>query len=464
MLALSLIDSGLVLARSRDGAAAELLDEAPGIAVLEENATLTGAAATERVRLRPLLAQTNFWRTLSIAPLTRPSALARTSADIAFAQAQALLNAHRGERVLLAVPVGLTREQLGLLVGVINETGVSVAGLVDAALAACSLTDAPARVLHLELELQQATLSVLDHSAAASALKRTRYEIAPRRGWMSLQQAWLQLIAEQFVRKTRFDPLHEAASEQRLLDQLPGWLASLRDAPHATLSMQFRDRALEIDMERAQFIAAAEAHYNDWVRLVQSARVAGLPVEVRVSSRLAALPGFMEQLSTLRDCALHVLPHGAAAFGALLHQSSIERSAEALALITQLPVQRAELEGVSALDDETPAPLRPTHVLFQGRAWRIDEQPLVVGWAVNGDARALHLPSAAPGLSRQHCTLVRRNGAVLIEDHSTYGSFVNEERVVGRSVLQVGDRVRLGAPGVSFEMIQLVTDDGAPQD
>ena len=39
------------------------------------------------------------------------------------------------------------------------------------------------------------------------------------------------MIAAAFVRRTRFDPLHEAASEQRLWDGLPGWLAALdRDA------------------------------------------------------------------------------------------------------------------------------------------------------------------------------------------------------------------------------------------
>jgi hypothetical protein len=59
---------------------------------------------------------------------------------------------------------------------------------------------------------------------------------------------------------------------------------------------------------------------------------------------------------------------------------------------------------------------------------------------------------------------VRRNGSVIVEDHSTYGSFVNEERVVGNTVLTVGDRLRLGSPGVTLELIQMVNDNGTPQD
>ena len=88
----------------------------------------------------------------------------------------------------------------------------------------------------------------------------------------------------------------------------------------------------------------------------------------------------------------------------------------------------------------------------------------MIGWSIDNRRRALVLPSASPGVSRTHCTVVRRNGAVMIEDHSTYGSYVNEERVAGRTALTVGDRLRLGSPGVTLELIQLVNDDGAPQD
>jgi FHA domain len=461
MLALSLIDSGLVLARRR-GDDSEILTETPGVAILDDTATLTGADALQRLRLNPLFAHSNFWRALSVEPLVRPSTLARTTADIAFAQAQTLLGQYLSEGVLLAVPAGYSREQLSLLLGVVNETGVRVAGLVDAALTAASLQPAPARVLHLDIELHQALLTVLEHSGAA--LKRSRYEIALRHGALDLQQTWMQFIAAQFVRKTRFDPLHEAGAEQRLFDQLPVWLKSLGDAERITLSMQFGDRALEIELERAQFIAAAEPHYGELLRLVQGSRVAGLPIELRVSERIAALPGLLERLATLRDCAIQVLPRGAAALGALQYAAAIQRPADALALVYQLPTPRADSARESVDPESTPAPLRPTHVLFNGRAWRVSERPLVIGWSVDAGARALTLPGAAPGISRSHCTLVRRNGAVIVEDHSTYGSYLNDERVAGRTVLTVGDRLRLGSPGVTLELIQLVNDDGAPAD
>ncbi len=470
MLSLELIDAGLTLAQQREGAPV-VVASVPGVAVLEDNETVTGVRAAARLRLKPLFAQTNHWRALSTEPLVRPSPLARTTADVAYAQANELLGPYKsdGEGVLLAIPAGYTREQLGLLLGVINETGVPVAGVVDAALAACSLEPAPARVLHLDLELHQAILTVLESVGARSAnerggLKRSRYEIAQGRGLLALQQSWMQLIAENFVRSTRFDPLHDAANEQGLQDQLPEWLAQLQHNESINLSLRFGDRPLEVEMNRAQFVAAAERHYAELVRLVQDARVAGLPIELSVSHRVASLPGLIERFATLRDCTLRILPEGAAALGALQYRDVIRRPPESLALVYQLPVPRAESAApVEAAHESTPTQLRPTHVLFQGRAWRISERPLAIGWSP-GSERSLVLPTAAPGVSRAHCTVVRRNGSVVIEDRSTYGSFVNEERVVGNSVLTVGDRLRLGTPGVTLEMIQLVQDDGAPQD
>jgi hypothetical protein len=465
MLSLELLDSGLVLAQRRDDGVS-IIEEAPGVALLEDERTLTGVEAASRVRLKPLLAQTNFWRALSTAPLTRPSRLAQTTADLAFAQADALLRPHRDpDGILLAIPAGYSREQLGLLLGVINETGVQVAGLVDAALAACSLEPAPARVLHLDLELHQAILTVLEYSGGdRPGLKRSRYEIVLQQGLLAIQQTWMHLIADHFVRKTRFDPLHEAANEQRLFDQLPGWLDTLARDERITLSMGFGERPLEVELERAQFVAAAERHYAELQRLVQGARIAGMPIELRVSQRVAALPGLLDRFRSLRDCEVQVLERGAAARGALAHEAAIRRPAEALALIYHLPVAAAGEVARTEAIESTPAPLRPTHVLYQGRAWRITEEPLVIGWSVDRAKRSLTLPVAAPGVSRAHCSVVRRNGAVLIEDHSTYGSYVNEERVAGRTTLTVGDRLRLGSPGVTFELIQLVNDDGAPQD
>ena len=58
--------------------------------------------------------------------------------------------------------------------------------------------------------------------------------------------------------------------------------------------------------------------------------------------------------------------------------------------------------------------------------------------------------------------LLLRDGVACVEDLSTYGSFINEERVHGQAALRRGDRLRLGAPGIVLEAIALVDEHAAP--
>jgi pSer/pThr/pTyr-binding forkhead associated (FHA) protein len=49
---------------------------------------------------------------------------------------------------------------------------------------------------------------------------------------------------------------------------------------------------------------------------------------------------------------------------------------------------------------------------------------------------------------------------VVVEDHSTYGSFLNGERVDGTATLHTGDRLRLGSPGIELQLIVVEDNDG----
>ncbi len=64
-----------------------------------------------------------------------------------------------------------------------------------------------------------------------------------------------------------------------------------------------------------------------------------------------------------------------------------------------------------------------------------------------------------PGLSRQHCAVVRRDGSVFVEDHSSYGTYLNGRRVENQAETHIGDRVRLGSPGVELLLIAVAEND-----
>ena len=454
-LALEINDAGLVLVR--DG---QLLADEPGVAMLDGHEPQTGAAAVRRSRLQPPDAETRYWQDLGGGGLPRRTPAAATTADVAYAQLASLARAtgDAGGETLYAVPAWYTREQLAVLLGVAREAGLPAVGLVDAGLAAAALEPVPGSLLQVELTLHRTVVTVLEH---AGELRRARYELLPQHGWLALQQAWVDMIAAAFVRRTRFDPLHEAASEQRLWDALPGWLAALPRQDELVLELPAAGGPIGVELARADFAAAARPACDAVAQVLQRLRPAGGPVQLRVSRRWMDVPGFAERLAELRDSEVLPLPRGAAALGALAYEQVLRRDPARMTLVQRLPVPLARgAAAVAPALAPVPPGDRPTHVVYDGRAWPIGAAPLAVGSGVPAAGRALAV-AAGPGISRLHCRLFADAEGAWLEDRSTYGSFLNGDRVGGRAALRAGDRLRLGNPGVELELVRVVDDDGA---
>ncbi len=457
-LAIEINDAGLVVAGG-----GQLLAEEPGYAMLDGRQPETGHAAAKRMRLAPVYSESRHWAELGDVALPRTMPAATTLAEVAYAQLRALSAPWQesDREALFAVPPWYTREQLSILLGVAKETGLEPVGLVDAGLAAASLEPVPESVMQLELGLHRAVLTLLDHSGG---LRRSRFEMIPRHGWLALQQLWMEMVAASFVRKTRFDPLHDAATEQQLLDRLPGWLDALREAPSVTVELEAAGARHSLEIEAQAFAGAAQPAYRDYLRVLQQARPPGTAMHLRLSHRLAALPGLSDQLAEIRDCEVVVLPPGAAAIGALAWESAIRRDDGGLVLVQCLPTPlRASSPVIVPEAAAVPREAWPTHLIHRSRAYVIDQRPIALGTATPAGRRALTV-APGPGISRLHCTVLRDGDGVWLEDHSTYGSFVNEARINGRVQLRAGDRLRLGSPGVVCELVRLADDDGATQD
>ena len=452
-LALEINDAGLVLAR--DG---RILAEEPGVAMLDGARVVAGAAAVARARLAPLYAETRHWQDLGTEPYSRTMPAAANRAEVAHAQLEAFVAPHlgAGSEALIAVPPWYTREQLGLLLGVAQEAGLRTVGLVDAALAAVSLEPAPETQLHLELGLHRAVVTVLDH---AGLLRRTRFELLPQHGWLGLQQGWLDAIAAGFVRRTRYDPLHQAASEQRLCDGLPGWLAAAARGETVPVVLEAAGAEVAVEFPPQSFADAVAALYAEYARVLQRARPARGALELRLSHRFEGLPGLDEALAGIRDCRITRLPRGAAALGALAHEAALRQDGRALSLVQQLPLAATTAPVAANAPGRVPPDARPTHLVLDGRAYRLGAVALTIGSSVPPGRRALAV-EAGPGISRSHCSVTVEDGAWL-DDHSTYGTWLNGERVGGRAELRAGDRIRLGTPGVECLLVRAVEDDGA---
>jgi hypothetical protein len=67
--------------------------------------------------------------------------------------------------------------------------------------------------VHVDLELNAVVVTELDASAA---IVRRRVQVGDGAGLIALRDAWVKRISRLFLARTRFDPLHLAATEQSL--------------------------------------------------------------------------------------------------------------------------------------------------------------------------------------------------------------------------------------------------------
>ncbi len=460
ILALELNGAGVTGVSDRGGAG-ETMPASPGYALLDGDRLVTGAEAAQQARLKPRFTHSRFWEELDTTPLSRPFPKSLSRADLAHAHLEAIWRSLEpgATEVLLTVPGWYTDGQLGLILGIAHACDMPVTGIVDSAVATSALGFSGQKLLHLDVHLHRTVATELEQ---AGGIRRGRVAVSKQVGLVSLLDDWAKLIAGIFVHQTRFDPLYRAASEQTLCRYLPRWLEELSEREAVPLRMEASGKEYTIELTREQAIHGARAGYQQIAQLVESFMGASEPPTLLLSHRLSQLPGLEERLS--RDFDVAALPMRAAASGALALRDRIPSPGEdgELTFVTSFRFEdaRAEAGGVPApMDRLGPSKTkpRPTHVVVDGIAHPITPEPFVLGSGIPEGSRGFDLGGEIAGLSRDHCSIYRSEDRVLVEDHSSFGSFLNGKRLEGIKKVAAGDRLRLGHSSIEVQLIQVLS-------
>ena len=331
-VAIELNDAGVAIAK--DGA---LLRESPGYALVDGDRVLVGTEAQRKARLQPRHVHSEFWERLGSDPLPRPSRLARCQADLARAHLAHLWGplSEDCDSVIFAVPGSFSRTQLGLLLGIAQSISIPVVGMVDGAVAGIPdftpkaegrgsrRAGSDAKLLHIDLQLHRAVVTRL---CRAPTLRRTNVDTSSRVGLAVLWDACVALIAEEFVRQTRFDPLYRARTEQQLYDLLPRCLERLRQDTRVAIRMNDGSRSRRIVLRRSQLVEAMSPYTRRLASLVQAARGSDKATTLHLSARAYAVPGLAHALGGVSDSEPVGLEPGASALGALARDRELRSS------------------------------------------------------------------------------------------------------------------------------------------
>lgn len=461
VLGLELSDAGILVA-SGDPPGLLKVDgdsvESPGFALPEKKRLVVGAAAERKAHLFPRQILHQFWDRLNTEPLEQPNPFAHNHAEVAyehFANIWRHIQQH-GAEMVIAVPGFYKRTHLGLILGITNELGLRVKGFTPIAIAAVPDQLPQGLWLHLDLHLHRFEIT---HLKRANQLSREETHSAEGNGLSSLYRRWVDAIAEEFVRHTRFDPLHRAASEQELYDRLPGVLAQLNQNPSVHFEMTGGSKVYHITLTRDLFGNTAKPVMQEIRRLIvgfgdrYDPGAAGRVL--LLTDRLNRLPGVKNMLKGIENCKIIALPAGSGALGALgfydlLSQQQAEGSAP---FITTRPLPVEQAPAVEAIHQPPAAQQRPTHILYRDLAYPIGETPLIIGLAGDENASGIQIRGQVAGVSRKHCSVQLHGSKIVLDDHSTYGTYVNEKPVAGRTVLELGQVIRIGTPGEKLTLI-----------
>jgi len=337
-LALELADAGL-LALPEEGEASA---PSPGLAVVDGETITVGRAAAARARLTPRRLHSRFWLDISTEALGRPFGRHLRSADLAWTHLNELWReaGHGVTSVILALSGEHSEARLGLILGVARSAGLPVDGMVDAAVAASVGQNLDRPVLHVDLELHRTVLTLLEPGP-----RRREVVISDRVGLARLHDAWLRLVAGLFLKTTRFDPFHSAASEQDLYDRLSPILHTLRRGPSTTVSLRAENNVFTVDLTRDQVVSAADTRYAEIDALVRSA-MAHRPAALLLTARAAGAPGLADRLADLTGLEVVELPFAAAAAGAHHAAQRIVAPGPALPFVTDLGSPGVEVAPV----------------------------------------------------------------------------------------------------------------------
>jgi hypothetical protein len=174
-----------------------------------------------------------------------------------------------------------------------------------------------------------------------------------------------------------------------------------------------------------------------------------------LTDRIARLPGITHMLSAIENCKIIELAPGCAALGIFQFENQLiaQQPGGSAPFLTTRPQPAEDPISDAAPERHPETQQRPTHILYRNLAYPITAKPLIIGLERVADGSGIQIEGQIAGVSRKHCAVQLRGNEVVLNDYSTFGTFVNEDPVKIKTLLSLGQIIRVGTPGETLKLI-----------
>ena len=452
-----------------------LLLQSPGFALTSRTGLQLGEAAEQQARLQPTDSYNKYWHELSMEPLSHGNGI-RHFADIAYAHLMHLAEkANIDGDVIFAVPGNFTRQQLAILLGLAKQCPFTPLGVVDSALAAAVSVANSHSLIYVDIQLHQVLLTKL--TISDSALTTESVIQVPGVGSQNFMDLLMQLTTDLFIQQCRFNPQHNADSEQLLYNALPSWLQRDNENKNSLLMKLNTGSAVHTAKMPRESLVNNLGDYYKKINQQIDALATEKNTQLLVSNTLAALPGFVSSLKQSNN--LHILDAETINSACLESQQHILADAHSIHLVNTLPLDKTssgntdtdvlELESskesvqISEVINkgadrvktgiEESVETNPTHALYSNRAIAVEKLQIKNNVVFNGDGgNALVL--SLDELPEQLGHMESSDGDLYL-DSGSQEFYLNKKKVSGKQKLGLGDRVKFAENAEDIQLIQV---------
>ena len=305
------------------------------------------------------------------------------------------------DRAIIAVPGHYleanekSEEHLGLLLSILADNGIPVAGIVDIAAASLyseGLWNVPEgeRIFHVDLLAHATHISVFHKR---SGLERVYFARLTQHGFSKMLERFTTSMSNKFLVETSFDINEDRQIERAFHAQAREALFSFGRQSVANIEVLTREksRQMVISKELAAFELAPQVKQLTQLilRAVHDFATGDEAIQIALSGRAAAIQGLKESIVSQGVGLVKELPSESAAFGAANYGKDWEVKNDVEEMRVEVGISMDALAEKQTLDT-SPAiasirvvregrSLNPTHIVCDGLGYRLEGESFLVG-------------------------------------------------------------------------------------